>query len=174
MPAERRHLENSLLRWAWIGAILFGIGLIGAGFYMVGEGRTAHDDVRDALSAERIVTPADAALPNAPVTGPAEAKAQADTIWAHVMEQTGGRTYAELARDDPLRATYLQSVTLRTALMESYLAFKVADLVVGVGLIVSLLGASQLVLGIYLGLLTRSKRGVGVTAVAAKPALGTS
>ena len=172
VPAEWGHLENSLLRWAWIGAILFGLGLVGAGFFMVAQGRMAHDDVRDALSAERIVTPEDAALPNTPVTGPAEAKAQADAIWTHVMTQTGGRTYAELAREDPLRTTYLQSVTLRTALMESYLAFKVADLVVGVGLIVALLGASQVVLGVYLGLLTRSKR-IGVTA-ASQPALGTS
>ena len=72
------------------------------------------------------------------------------------MTMTGGKTYAELARDDPLRATYLQSVTLRTALMESYLAFKVADLVMGVGLIVALLGASQVVLGVFLGLLSRA------------------
>ena len=72
------------------------------------------------------------------------------------MEQTGGKTYAELDRTDPLRATYLQSVTLRTALMESYLAFKVADLVMGIGLIVVLLGASQVVLGGFLGLMSRA------------------
>jgi len=134
---------------------LFGLALIGAGLFMVSQGRAAHNDVRDALSAERIVTPEDSALPNKPVTGPAEAKAQADAIWAHVMTQTGGKTYAELARDDPLRTTYLQSVTLRTALMESYLAFKVADLVMGVGLIVALLGASQVVLGAFLALIIR-------------------
>jgi hypothetical protein len=72
------------------------------------------------------------------------------------MTQTGGKTYAELGRDDPLRTTYLQSVTLRTALMESYLAFKVADLVMGMGLIVALLGASQVVLGGFLGLMSRA------------------
>jgi hypothetical protein len=150
-------LKNPIIHWAWIGAALFGVGLIAAGLFMVSEGRAAHNDVRDALSAERIVTPADAALPNLPVTGAAEAKAQADVIWAHVLEQTGGKTYAELDREDPLRATYLQSVTLRTALMESYLAFKVADLVVGIGLIVALLGASQIVPGVFLGLVVRAK-----------------
>jgi hypothetical protein len=124
---------------------------------MVAQGRAAHNDVKDALSAERIVTPADTALPNVPVTGASEAKAQADVIWKHVLEQTGGKTYAELDRDDPLRATYLQSVTLRTALMESYLAFKVADLVMGIGLIVALLGASQIVLGGFLGIVFRSR-----------------
>jgi hypothetical protein len=40
--------------------------------------------------------------------------------------------------------------------MESYLAFKVADLVMGIGLIVALLGASQVVMGVFLGLMARS------------------
>lgn len=139
-------------KWAWLGAIAFGIVLFGAGLFMVSEGRAARDDVRDTLAAERIVTAEDAGIPLAPVTGPEEAKAQADVIFKHIMERTGGKTYAELDREDPLRTTYLQSVTLRTALMESYLAFKVSDLVVGMGLIVALLGASHAVLGLYLGL----------------------
>jgi hypothetical protein len=88
-------LTNPIIHWAWIGAIVFGVSLIGAGLFMVSEGRSAHDDVRDALSAERIVTPEDSALPNTPVTGPNEAKAQADAIWAHVMTLTGGKTYAD-------------------------------------------------------------------------------
>jgi hypothetical protein len=39
--------------------------------------------------------------------------------------------------------------------MESYLAFKIADLVLGVGLIVALLGGSQIVLGLYLGFILK-------------------
>jgi hypothetical protein len=144
--------------WAWVGAILFGFTLIGAGLFMVLEARAAHDDVRDALAAERIITAEDAEIPLAPVNGPAEAKAQADAIQAHVMATTEGKTYAELPRDDPRRATYLQAVTLRTALMESYLAFKVADLVLGVGIIVALLGASHVVLGAYLGLVMNATK----------------
>ncbi len=149
-------VKKSIMHWAWIGAMLFGLGLIGAGAFMVSQGQSAHNQVRDALSAEMIVTPADSALPNTPVTGAAQAKAQADVIWKHVLTQTGGKTYAQLDQADPLRATYLQSVTLRTALMESYLAFKVADLVTGVGVIVALLGASQVVLGGFLGLMARA------------------
>lgn len=142
-------------KWAWMGAILFGLLLVGSGLFMVREARSAHDDVRDTLAAERIVTAEDADIPLAPVTGPAEAKAQADAIREHALRITGGKTYAELARDDPARATYLQSVTLRTALMESYLAFKVADLVLGMGVIVALLGASHVVLGLYLGFIAQ-------------------
>lgn len=142
---------NFVKRWAWIGAIAFGVVLVGSGLYMVREARIAHDDVRDSLAAERIITAEDAEIPLAPVNSASEAKAQADVIQKHALEITDGQTYAELPRDDPRRATYLQAVTLRTALMESYLAFKVADLVLGVGIIVALLGLSHVVLGGYLG-----------------------
>jgi hypothetical protein len=138
-------------RWSWLGAIAFGIVLIGSGGYMVSEGRSAHDDVRTALADERIITSEDSEIPLAEVDSAETAKAQADIIRQHALATTGGKTYAELDRNDPARATYLNSVTLRTALMESYLAFKVADLVVGVGIIVALLGASHIVLGIFLG-----------------------
>ena len=65
---------------AWIGAVFFGVILAGAGLFMVQQGRSAHDQVRDTLSSERIVTPEDAGVPLAPVTGPEEAKAQADML----------------------------------------------------------------------------------------------
>src|SRR5262245_28383318 len=142
---------KTALQWAWVGAVLFGIGLAAGGLFMIQQGRSAHDEVEDTLSSERIVTPEDAGIPTSPVTGPEEAKAQADIIREHTLKITGGKTYAELDRNDPNRNTYLQSVTLRTALMESYLAFKVSDLVVGMGVIVVFLGLSHVVLGAYLG-----------------------
>jgi hypothetical protein len=140
-----------LLKYAWTGAVVFGFVLAGAGLFMVNEGRAAYSEVRDTLAAERIVTAEDAEIPLAPVTGPAEAKAQAEVIRKHVLATTGGKTYAELERTDPNRAVYLNSVTLRTALMQSYMAFKIADLVQGVGVLVALLGLSHVVLGLYLG-----------------------
>jgi hypothetical protein len=161
---------NFVKKWAWIGAIAFGLVLVGSGLYMVREARLAHDDVRNALAEERIITAEDAEIPLVAVTGPAEAKAQADAIKAHILKTTGGKTYAEMSRDDPNRATYLNSVTLRTALMESYLAFKVSDLVQGVGVIVALLGLSHVVLGAYLGLVTSPAR--DRTAAAGRAALG--
>ena len=69
---------NFVLRWAWMGAIGFGIVLVGSGLFMVREAVLAHDEVRDALAAERIITAEDAEIPLAPVDSPAEAKAQAD------------------------------------------------------------------------------------------------
>ena len=148
---------NSMINKAWIGAIVFGIVLVAAGGFMVREGRVAHDEVRDTLADERIITSEDAEIPLAEVDSAAEAQAQADVIQEHILETTGGLTYSELARDDPNRAVYLNSVTLRTALMQSYMAFKVSDLVSGMGLIVVLLGLSHVALGVYLGLLGRSR-----------------
>ncbi len=150
-------------KWAWVGAVVFGVVLFGAGLFMVREARMAHDEVRDTLASENIVTAEDADIPLVAVTGPEEAKAQAEAIREHTLKITGGKTYAELARDDPNRATYLNSITLRTALMESYMAFKIADLVLGVGIIVALLGISQVVLGAYLGLVLAPKRDAAAT-----------
>jgi hypothetical protein len=147
-----------LASWAWLGAIVFGLILVGSGLFMMGQARQAQADVRDALASERIITPEDAEIPLAPVDSAAEAKAQADVIQKHILETTEGKTYSELDRTDPRRATYLNSVTLRTALMESYLAFKVADLVQGVGIIVAMLGLSHVVLGAYLGLVAGPAR----------------
>jgi hypothetical protein len=144
---------HSILRWSWLGAIVFGVILVGAGVFMVYEGRTAHNDVRDTLAEEKIISSEDAGIPLAEVDSAAEAKAQAEAIREHALEASGGKTYAEMDRDDPARATYLTSVTLRTALMESYLAFKTADLVMGMGAIVILLGVSHIAMGVFLGLL---------------------
>jgi hypothetical protein len=47
---------NFVKKWAWIGAIAFGLVLVGSGLYMVREARLAHDEVRDTLADERIVS----------------------------------------------------------------------------------------------------------------------
>ena len=148
---------TSVIRWAWLGAVAFGVILVGAGIFMIAEGRSAHDEVRDTLADERIITAEDAEIPLAEVDSAEEAQAQADIIREHALAASGGKTYAELDREDPARAVYLNSVTLRTALMESYLAFKVSDLVAGMGVIVVLLGLSHVALGIFLGLVVKSR-----------------
>jgi len=146
-----------IFKRAWIGALVVGVAFIIAGSYMVYEGRVAHNEVRDTLADERVVSSEDADIPLVPVTGPAEAKAQAQAIHEHILKTTGGKTYAELDRNDPNRAQYLNSITLRTALMESYMAFKTADLVSGIGLIVIVLGGGQIALGAYLGFVRKTE-----------------
>ncbi len=122
---------NLARHWFWVAPIILGAVFIAAGAYMVIEGRDAKNEVRDAILRENITTSQDASIPNVPVDDAATARAQADVIEKHVSELTGGKTYAELPRDDPNRPVVLNSVTLRTALNEAVMGFKVSDLVIG-------------------------------------------
>lgn len=119
--------------WIWLAPLALGVVFIAAGIYMVLEGRAAHDEVRDAIVAENITTAEDAAIPNVLIDSPDEAKAQSDAIEQHYLKATGGKTYSELDREDPLRDTAFRAAALRTSLNLAVMGFKVSDLVVGMG-----------------------------------------
>ena len=65
---------------------------------------------------------------------------QADAINRHALEATGGKTYAELDKDDPLRGTAMNGSFLRASLFTSVIAFGVALFAIGVGVLSILLG----------------------------------
>jgi hypothetical protein len=160
-----------------IALMLFGLVFIGAGFYTANRGFDAKDQVRDELTAQNIITPEDASIPNAQVDSPRTAKAMTDIIDVHARESTGDLTYAELGRfmaanGDPagtsnekaaligddgkpvpnaLRNTAFQASSLRTSLYTSVMAFNVADLVVGLGIMIVVLGFAVGGIGIALG-----------------------
>lgn len=114
---------------ASIGAIVLGVVLmLGA----VGTWVT----VSSTLAEQNIVTPDDACLPGRDVAGPFTAYCQASIIDAHTRDITGGLTYAELDREDPLRETAMNSSFLQA----SVLAFGVAAMAGALGLIFVLLG----------------------------------
>jgi hypothetical protein len=140
-------------------AMVLSLVLVGAGVVLVTQGLIAKSDVRTALEAERITTPDDATIPNVPVNSAATALAQAEIIQLHALEATEGRTWADMDREDPMRPFYLSAVTLRTSLMSAYMAFKLADLVTG-------LGALFLVIGLGSGVAT----GFALRSSAAAPA----
>ena len=129
-----------------MGVILAGLGVSGVGLW-------ARRDVRRGLERERIVAPG-----GAPVKNASAARALAETIREQTLEATGGRTYAEtepyLAADgsatsdragamlDPATGRpagnpdvdlWIQSTTLQTALMQAYMAFRLSDLMLGLG-----------------------------------------
>src|SRR3972149_921838 len=131
-------------RFMWLGAVVLGFVFIAAGAYMVSEGLSAKDQVHDTLVAERIVTAEDASIPNAAVNDAATAESQANVIKTHVMETTEGKTYSELDREDPLRATYLNSVSLRTALNLAGMGFKLWAGAAGTGAFIIVVGATNL------------------------------
>ena len=76
------------------------------------------------------------------VTGPFTAYSEAETISKHALEATGGKTYAELDREDPLRATAMQASFLRASLFTSVVAFGVAALAAVLGVMLVLIGWS--------------------------------
>lgn len=119
-----------------------------AGPFMVYKGFDARAQVRAELRAENIVTPEDASIPNARVQDARTAQAQADIIKVHTQKATGGKTYAQLERTDPARATAFQGDMLRTALLSSVLAWNVANLVIGLGVLVFALGLVCLLVGL--------------------------
>ncbi|MDR6906524.1 hypothetical protein J2X63_002210 [Agromyces sp. 3263] len=123
------------------------VGII-VGALMVVGGIAAWIGVTVQLSEENITVAEDAAfMQGAPVTDPLTAWAQAEVIQKHTLELTGGKTYAELDQDDPLRETAATASYLRTSLFTSIVAFGVALLAAGTGVIAILYGWSLLAIG---------------------------
>ena len=131
--------------WIWIAPLVIGLVFVGGGAYMVIEGQNAKNEVRDAIIAENIITTEDASIPNVQVNSAATARAQADIIEEHTLEITGGLTYAELDRDDPLRETAFTAANLRTSLNLAVMGFEVSNLVIGLGAFMIVIGATFVV-----------------------------
>src|SRR5687767_3236765 len=120
---------------------LVGLLVMIAGIVLVVAGATTWFVVRDQLVAENITISEDAAMfAGQTVDGPIDAYVQADVINKHALEASGGLTYAELDQDDPVRATVMNASFLRSSLFTSVIAFGVAALAVGLGVLFLLLG----------------------------------
>lgn len=128
----------------WIAVVGVGIAFFAAGLFMVNEGMDAKTLVRDRLVAEQIITGEDAAVPNALVQDVATAEAQEALITEHTLGTLGA--YSTLERGSAERDTYLTGVTLRTALNLAVMGFKIADLVVGVGVFIAVVGLANIFL----------------------------
>ena len=116
-----------------------------AGALMIVLGVGAYFLVQRELSEENIVVADDAeTMAGEPVEGPLTAYSQAMVIKDHALEIGGGQTYAELPQDAPERESVMQASFLRASLFTSVVAFGVAALVAGLGLIFILLGLALL------------------------------
>lgn len=109
------------------------------------------------ITAENIVTPADATVPNKPVAGPLTLRAQSEVIRKHTLASTGGKTYAEMPRQiekidangrpvldssgkpvmvpNTARDIWITATTLTTALNLGVLTYVFSALVILFGLI---------------------------------------
>ncbi len=119
------------------------VGILGilAGVLLIVVGIVAWIMVSTQLRAENITIPDDAmAFQGQTVAGPLTAYVQADIIQHHALEASGGKTYAELPMDDPIRATVMDASFLRASLFTSVVAFGVSAFAIGVGILSILFG----------------------------------
>lgn len=120
---------------------IVGLVAIIAGILMIVAGGATWMMVRQQLVAENIVVAEDAAaFGGNVVNGPLDAYYEADIINHHALDMSGGKTYAELDREDPLRPTVMNASFLRTSLFSSVIAFGVAAFAAGMGLLFILVG----------------------------------
>jgi hypothetical protein len=126
-------VSDLLRKTASIASIVLGILLVigGIGTWVV---------VSNTLAEQKIITSDDACLPGRTVQDPFTAYCQADVIQKHTLEITGGLTYAELDREDPLREVAMDSAFLQSSLFTSIVAFGVAAMAVGMGVLFVLIG----------------------------------
>jgi hypothetical protein len=97
--------------------------------------------VSNTLADQNITVSDDAScLAGDDVNGPFSAYCQALIIDQHARDATGGLTYAELGRDDPLRNTAMNAAFLQASLFTSVVAFGVAGLSILIGILFILIG----------------------------------
>ena len=121
----------------WVSIVLFVVGAL-----MIIGGGTTYGMVGSTLSNERITVSPDACMGGSSVNGPLPAYCEAMIIETHALEATGGKTYAELDREDPLRAVAMNGSFLRASLFTSVVAFGVAALAVLLGILFILVGVA--------------------------------
>ncbi len=116
------------------------LGILG-GVALIVVGLVVWIIVSSQLRAENITIPDDAmAFQGQTVAGPFTAYVQADIIQHHALNASGGKTYAELAQDDPVRATMMNASFLRASLFTSVVSFGVAAFAMGIGVLSILFG----------------------------------
>lgn len=116
------------------------IASIVLGVLLIVGGATTWFVVGSTLSEQRITVPDDGCLAGRQVSGPFTAYCQAGVIQDHTLDSTDGLTYAELDREDPRRDVAMNSSFLQASLFTSVVAFGVAAMAVGMGVLFLLIG----------------------------------
>lgn len=115
------------------------------GIIMIVAGVVVWVVISNTLGSQRITVSADAdCAAGDDVNGPISAFCQAAVIDKHTLNITGGKTYAELDKDDPNRATAMNSAFLQASLFTSVVAFGVCLMAIGVGAVFTLIGFALL------------------------------
>jgi len=120
---------------------LIGLVTMIAGLVLLIAGAATWATITSQLAAEKITVSEDASMfAGAQVKGPLSAYAQAEIINEHALKMSEGKTYAELDKEDPTRATVMNGSFLRASLFTSVVSYGVSALVMGLGVLFGLLG----------------------------------
>ena len=103
---------------------------IGVGIVLVLGGFWAVLFTYNNVARENIVTTKDASIPETPVRGPFTLKSQADIIREHTLKSTGGKTYAEMSKEDPSRNMWVTATSLTTALHLGVITYLFSGLII--------------------------------------------
>ncbi len=116
------------------------LGMLGGALLII-VGIIVWSTVSSQLRAENITVPEDAiAFQGQTVAGPFTAYVQADIIQHHALEASDGKTYAQLDREDPVRATMMNASFLRASLFTSVVSFGVSAFAMGIGVLSIMFG----------------------------------
>ena len=127
---------------------LLGTLVVVAGLVLGAAGVGTWAMVQSSLADEKITVAEDAKrFGGELVDGPLTAYYQADIIEHHALEASGGKTYAELDREDPVREVVMNGSFLRASLFTSVVSFGIAAMAMGLGIVFVLIGMALRVLG---------------------------
>ena len=127
---------------------LLGTLVVAAGIVLGLSGAGTWAMVQTSLAGENITVAEDTAhFGGQQVNGPLSAYYQADIIEHHALEASGGKTYAELDKADPVRATVMTGSFLRASLFTSVVSFGIAAMAMGLGVIFVLVGIALRAVG---------------------------
>ena len=115
---------------------LLAVPVLLAGLLMLLGGAATWVTVQSSLADEKIAVSEDSErFAGDPVDGPLTAYQEATVIEGHALEASGGKTYAELDREDPVRQTVMTASFLRASLFTSVVSFGVAAMAMGLGVV---------------------------------------
>jgi hypothetical protein len=127
---------------------VLGMLVVAAGAIMLIAGAVTWFTVSGQLADEKITVSADAdSFAGEKIDGPLTAYAEAQVIEKHALAASGGKTYAELAKEDPNREVVMTGSFLRSSLFTSVVSFGVAAMAMGLGVLIAIIGYALLLLG---------------------------
>ncbi len=137
---------KTLKRHLWLGALALGIVFLAVGTMFMVTGFNAKDMITNELVAQDISLVKDAVefggTPGDLVNDAATAEIEAKIIALHTDGKYG--VYSSLDRDDPHRANILTGLPLRNSLNMAVMGYGIANLAIGTGAVIVLMGTGAL------------------------------